>query len=336
MEPTPAHLVRPHRIAFLGPPGTFSESALLALARSGGPLSEGVAAVSVTQALALVRAGEVDAAVVPLENSVEGPVAATLDALADLSAAPLRIWREVTLEVSFALLARRGTPAAALRSVVTHPHAAAQCRGWLARELPQAEVLLVNSTAAGAAMVAAGEADAAVAAPAAAATYDLAVLAEGLADSEAAVTRFVQVARPGPLPEATGDDVTTVVAYIREDHPGALLELLTELAVRGVNLSRIESRPTRAGLGRYCFSMDWDGHLCQSRVADALAALHRTCAAVRYLGSYPRSAQPPASAGSAAASERGGPAEAALRPGVGDADFAAAASWIAGLRAGRE
>lgn len=334
MEPPPAPPMRPHRTAYLGPAGTFSETALLTLTGSGGAPSEGVAAASVTQALALVRSGEVDAAVVPLENSVEGPVAATLDALADLSAAPLRIWREVTLEVSFALLARRGASAAALRSVVTHPHAAAQCRGWLARELPQAEVLLVNSTAAGAAMVAAGEADAAVAAPAAAATYDLAVLAEGLADSEAAVTRFVQVARPGPLCEPTGDDVTTVVAYIREDHAGALLELLTELAVRGVNLSRIESRPTRAGLGRYCFSMDWDGHLNQSRVADALAALHRTCAAVRFLGSYPRSAQPATRPGSDAGGDAGG--DAGERPGVSDADFAAAASWIAGLRAGQE
>jgi prephenate dehydratase len=175
------------------------------------------------------------------------------------------------------------------------------------------------STAAGAQAVADGQADAAVAAPIAAERYRLAVLAGDIGDTAGAVTRFVVLAPPGPPPEPTGADRTTIVAYEAEDHPGALLAILTEYAVRGVNLTRIESRPTGGGLGRYCFSIDASGHVADERVGEALAALRRVCADVRFLGSYPR-------ADGVAAQ---------VRRGMSDPEFRDATTWVNRLRAGR-
>ncbi|MGB8652545.1 MAG: prephenate dehydratase [Mycobacteriales bacterium] len=306
--------VPPARFAYLGPAGTFTEAALRTLpaARSGDlhPVA------SVAAALDAVRCGEVDSAVVPFENSVEGAVAATLDELA--TGEPLHVVREVLLPVSFALLARPGTPLASVTTVATHPHAEAQCRRWLAATLPDARVLLTSSTADAARQVAQGTYDAAVAAPVAATTYGLEPLVDGIQDNEGAVTRFVVVSRPGPLAAPTGADRTTLVAFIADDHPGALLEILTEFAVRGVNLTRLESRPTGSGLGRYCFSIDAEGHVAEARMGEALSAIKRVCADVRFLGSYPRADGVPAT----------------TRAGVSDADFSDAAAWLAAVRAG--
>ena len=144
-------------------------------------------------------------------------------------------------------------------------------------------------------------------------------LAEGLGDNPSAVTRFVLVSRPAPPPLPTGNDRTTLVAFIADDHPGALLEVLTEFAVRGVNLTRIESRPTGERLGRYCFSIDCEGHVDDARVGEALTGLRRVCADVRFLGSYPR-----ADGGSTAA-----------RRGTSDDEFRDAAAWLARIREGR-
>ena len=172
-------------------------------------------------AIEAVRAGDADAAVVPLENSVEGLVASTLDELA--TGEPLVITLEVLLPVTFSLLVRPGTTAAAVKTVATHPHAEAQTRRWLREQLPRAEILLTASTAGAAVAVAAGEYDAAVAAPIAGTRNRLAALAEDIADTPGAVTRFVLLARPGPPPEPTGADKTSLVAFIRHDHTGALL-----------------------------------------------------------------------------------------------------------------
>ena len=161
-----------------------------------------------------------------------------------------------------------------------------------------------------------GAYDAAVSAEVAAGHYRLAVLARDIADNPGAVTRFVLVTRPGPPPPPTGADRSTLVAFIADDHPGALLEILTEFAVRGVNLTRIESRPTGGGLGRYSFSLDLEGHLADERVGEALSALHRVCMDVRFLGSYPRA-------------DAVGPT---VRSGTSDADFRDAAAWLARLR----
>jgi prephenate dehydratase len=278
--------------------------------------AERVPCVSVADALDAVRRGEVAAALVPLENSVEGSVAETLDTLA--TGDPLHITREVLLPVSFALMARPGTALADIATITTMPHAEAQVRSFLRTTMPQARFIAASSTAEGARAVAAGTADAAVAAPLAAEHYRLEILVDDIADNPGAVTRFVLVGPPGAPAPPTGADRTTVVAYIAEDHPGALLEILTELAVRGVNLTRIESRPTGVGLGRYCFSFDAEGHIAQERVGEGLAALRRICADVRFVGSYPR-------ADGSITDERAG---------TGDVAFTDAAAWVAALRRG--
>src|SRR3954454_21784376 len=306
----------PPRYSYLGPAGTFCEAAMRTL--PAAEAAEHLPCVSVADALDAVRRGEAGGAVVPLENSVEGSVAETLDEMA--GGDPLQIVREVLLPVTFALLARAGTAFADIRSVTTMPHAEAQVRGWLRRELPQARFVAAPSTADGARAVSAGSADAAVAARIAAERYRLDVLADDIADTPGAVTRFVVVTRPAAPAPPSDADRTTLVAFIRVDHPGALLELLTEFAGRGVNLTRIESRPTGVGLGRYCFSIDAEGHIAQARVAEKLAGFCRVCADVRFLGAYPR-------ADGVAAVER---------PGTTDLDFTDAHAWVQRLQKGPE
>ena len=302
--------VPPGLFGYLGPAGTFAEAALRTI-RDRGDL---VPFASVAAALDGVRNGDVEAALIPFENSVEGSVPAALDDLA--SGEPLQITREVLLPVSFALLGRPGLSREDVRTVATHPHAEAQCRRWLRDVLPAASVVLSPSTADAARAVRDGEYDAAISAPIAAQHYGLQVLAKDVGDNEGAVTRFVLVSRPAPPPTPSGADRTTLVAFIADDHPGALLELLTEFAVRGVNLTRIESRPTGRGLGSYCFSVDCEGHVADARVGEALSALRRVCADVRFLGSYPRADG----------------ASPQVRPGTGDADFRDAAAWLDRLR----
>jgi prephenate dehydratase len=304
----------PARYAYLGPEGTFCEAALRTL--PAADKVDHLPCVSVADALDAVRRGDAGGAVVPLENSVEGSVAETLDELA--TGDQLQIVREVLLPVSFALMARPGTALDDIRTVTTMPHAEAQVRGWLRRELPDARFVAAPSTADGARAVADGTADAAVAAPLAAERYRLSILADDIADSPGAITRFVLVTKPGEPPPPTGADRTTVMAFIADDHPGALLELLTEFAVRGVNLTRIESRPTGVGLGRYYFSIDAEGHVAQARVAETLAAIRRECADVRFLGSYARA-------------DGVAPVE---RPGTTDLDFSDAHAWIDRIRRG--
>ena len=306
--------VPPTRFTYLGPPATFAEQALRTLPAARTAVL--TPSQSVPDALDSVRAGEADAALVPLENSVEGAVSVTLDELA--RGEPLVITREVLLPVSFVLLARRATSFDEIETVATHPHGEAQCRSWLRKHLPNASVHSALSTSEAAAAVARDEYDAALAAPLAAAHHHLQVLAEDVHDTDGAVTRFVLVSRPGPPPERTGNDRTSFVAFIADNHTGALLEVLTELAVRGIDLTRIESRPTKERLGRYCFSIDCAGHIADARVGEALAALRRICADVRFLGSYPR------------ADDDAAP----QRPGTSDADFADAAAWLARIRAG--
>ena len=313
--------VPPARYAYLGPEGTFAEAAVRTIpAASRGDLQPHT---SVTTALEAVRRAEADHALVPIENSVEGSVSATLDELAVGDS--LMVTREVLLPVSFALMVRPGTGLHAVRRVATHPHAAAQCRRWLATVLPDAVVVPALSTAAAAAGLADGSAghDAAIAAPIAAEHYRLEVLASDVEDNPDAVTRFVLVSRPGEPPLPTGHDKTSFVAFISDDHPGALLEVLTELAVRGVNLTRIESRPTGQQLGRYCFSIDCEGHVDDARVGEALSGLRRVCPDVRFLGSYPRA-------------DLGEAADASARDAAAkDAIYRDAAAWLGRIRNGK-
>jgi prephenate dehydratase len=324
---------KPVRYAYLGPEGTFTEAALLAFDTAAA--GQAMPCVSIHATLDAVRSGAAERAIVPIENSVEGAVTATLDELAsgtdlanstdltsgtDLATSTdLVICAEVPLPVAFALLARPGTGLADISTVGGHPQAQAQCRRWLAEHLPDASWRPAASNAEAARQVAEGELDAALAGAFAAEMYGLAVLAGGAHDRADAVTRFVVVTQPGPLPAATGSDRTSLVAFLAEDHPGALMEILTEFAVRGINLMRIESRPTGDGLGRYYFFIDCEGHVDDARVGEALMGLRRVCADVRFLGSYPR--------------HDGGVTH--IRAGTSDAEFAAAAAWLSRLRYGR-
>ncbi len=305
----------PDRYAYLGPEGTFTEAALQTLDEAAEIEPRPYPTVEAT--LDAVRRGEVVRAVVPMENSVEGAVTATLDELA--IGHDLVICAEILLPVGFALLARPGTQLDEIKSVGGHPHAQPQCRRWLAAHLPEAEWRPTASNADAARLAADGQIGAALAGAFAAPKYGLAVLASDVNDHEGAVTRFVVVRTPGRLPARTGSDRTSLVAFLAEDHPGALAEILTEFAVRGVNLTRLESRPTGDMLGRYCFSIDCEGHIDEARVGEALMGLRRACANVRFLGSYPR--------------RDGGTAR--VRPGTSDAEFADATAWLARLRYGR-
>ncbi|MFF0152558.1 prephenate dehydratase [Micromonospora sp. NPDC005203] len=310
----------PTRFVYLGPEGTFAEQALRTLpAAERGTRTP---ARSVGEALDSVRTGDSDAALVPLENSIGGAVGVTLDEMAE--GAPLVITREVILPVEFVLGARPDTPLTSIHTVAAHPQASTQCRGWLRDHLPDAVVVDVLSNGAAAAGAGAGEYDAAICAPIGAARHRLATLADKIADHPDAVTRFALVSRPGPPPPSTGDDVTSLAVYIAHDRVGALLSVLMELAVRGINLTRIESRPTGEALGRYVFFLDCTGHVADVRLGEALQGLRRVCADVRFLGSYPRHRW------AEAAGDRPVPAPA----GLSDFDYVDAAAWLARLRTG--
>lgn len=304
-------------VVYLGPPGTFSEMAVTAMPTLAQATT--APATSVMSALDQVRSGQADMAVVPIENSVEGSVSGTLDELA--AQPPLRIAAEIAIPVRFALMRAPGVGGAPIKMIGTHPHAAAQCRRWIHENYPDAGIVHTDSTAAAAmALAEAGEPgfDAAIGTAAAAEGYGLDVVAADIADNREAVTRFVSVVRPSPLPAATGADKTSLVLYIHANRAGALLEILTELAVRGINMTRLESRPTRHALGDYCFSIDIEGHVADIRVGEALLGLRRVCADVLFLGSYPRWDGEPTN----------------VPQGLSNSDYREASDWLTRIREG--
>jgi prephenate dehydratase len=306
------------RYAYLGPEGTFTEAAVAS--HAGSQRSRDVEPVpypSIGAALAAVRVGDAERAVLPMESSVEGIVTATVDDLT--GGQDLLIRAETRLPIAFALLARPGTSLTGVKTVGGHPQAEPQCRRWLAAHLPGYEWVPLASNAEAARQVAEGNLDAALAGDFAAAKYGLSVVAPDVHDRSNAVTRFVVVAPSGELPAPTGSDRTSLAAFLVDDHPGALMAILTEFAVRGVNLSTIQSRPTGDGLGSYFFFIDCEGHIDDARVGEAMMGVRRVCAEVRFLGSYPRS--------------DGGRTQ--VRPGTSDPEFAEAAAWLARLRYGR-
>jgi len=307
-----------YRYSYLGPRGTFTEAAVRAL--NGGPEPDAMSCASIQGTLDAVRSGEAELGVVPIESSVEGAVTATLDELA--VGTELVICAEVLVPVEFALLVRPGTSLADVRDVGGHPVAQPQCRQWLAANLPTAHFRPAASNSDAAMQVAEGRLDAALAGVFAAELYGLQVLATGVHDRDEAVTRFVAVRLPGPPPARTGADKTSVVAFLADDHPGALMDILGQFAFRGINLTRIESRPTGDGIGRYCFFIDCEGHVAQARVGEALMGLRRVCSAVRFLGSYPQA-------------QLGSENTAATGQGdKSDAEFIDAADWLARIRSG--
>lgn len=298
------------KIAFLGPFGTFCEQAVWQVAPTRSDL---LPMPSVGQALAAVRRGEADRAVVPIENSVEGGVNATIDELSHGSS--LVIVAEMLVPVAFAFGVLPGTKQEDIHAVGTHPHAWAQCRHWVEAHYPNVIHVPTASTAAAPEILTSVEDvpfQAVLCSKPSAKLFELEVLADDVADNPGAVTRFVMVSRQGDIPPATGADKTTVQVRLPDNEAGALLTMLEQFSARGVNLSRIESRPSGNGLGSYSFSIDIEGHVREERIQAALVGLHRTCPEVKFLGSYPRvdGVRPN------------------IRPGTTDEDFASARTWI--------
>ena len=274
------------RIGYFGPAGTFTEQALLTQPDLAGAAREPFG--TVPDVLDAVSAGRVDRGFVPIENSIEGTVNFTQDAL--VFDHDLLIQREVVLDIEHCLLARPGVALADVEAVLSIPVATAQCHSYLRRELPRADVRAANSTAEAARLVAGDPRPLAAIAPAnAAAHHGLTVLARAIADHAGNQTRFVLVGTD-EIPAPTGHDRTALVVFQRADEPGSLISILQEFAARRINLSQLLSRPTkRGGLGDYCFVIYLDGHVHDELVADALRELHAKQGAVKFLGSYPAS-----------------------------------------------
>ncbi|MCR2812337.1 MULTISPECIES: prephenate dehydratase [Microbacterium] len=272
--------------SYLGPAGTFTEAALAQVPEARDQVWRPVR--NVGEALSDVVDGRSDAAMIAIENSVDGGVSTAQDALATMPG--LRIVGEYLVPVNFVLVGRPGTRIEDVSLVAAHPVAYAQCLRWLSGALPAHAHLPAASNVAAAVDMLDGtsRADAAIAPPGILEHHDLELLAESIGDNPNAVTRFVLVSRPGTPPTPTGADKTSLIAELPEDHPGALLELLEQFSTRGINLSLIESRPIGDALGRYRFVIDADGHIQDERMADALMGLRRFSPRVIFLGSYPR------------------------------------------------
>lgn len=312
------------RYAYLGPSGTFTEAALLQVVAADDAVL--LPQVDVGSAISAVRSGAADRAVVAIESTAEGGVTATLDALA--AGEPLVILREMLVPVQFTLVAAPGVALADVHRVGAHPHAWVQCRQWLGTHLPGAVHVPATSNTAPAALLAERAADpsrpapafdAALVPPAAVTHYGLSVLAEEVSDNPSAQTRFVLIGHPGVVPAPTGTDKTTLVVHLPDNESGALMAMLEQFSVRGVNLSRIESRPIGDALGRYSFSIDVEGHIRDERVGEAVMGLRRRCPYVRFLGSYPRADD----------------VAPTVHAGTADADFVSARTWLQALRTGQ-
>jgi prephenate dehydratase len=269
---------------FLGPPGTFTQEALLQVVDP--EQADLVYYPSVEEVIEAVERGEVDQGMVPIENSVEGTVNATIDAIG-FGTSDLRIQQEVIIPVRLHLLGRAGTSINDINEVVSMPHATAQCRKWLRTNLPNAKITASNSTAEAAGRVAYEKGSAAAIGPnLAAQLFALEVLVRDVTDHPEAETRFIVIGRQPTAP--SGRDKTSLVVFIAQDHPGALLEILTDFAERNINLTKLESRPTKRVLGEYCFFIDLEGHESDDVVSEALKSLEPKIAKIKNLGSYPR------------------------------------------------
>jgi prephenate dehydratase len=296
----------------LGPVATFTQEALLTQPDLAGsdlrPLG------TITAVLEAVAKGDADLGFVPIENAIEGTVSATIDGL--IFDVDLHIQREVVMDIHLHLMARTGTFLSDIRQVSSYPHALAQCQKFLARSLPEAEQRAANSTADAARVLGESESSdgAAIAPRLAAERYGLSILSEDVEDHPENQTRFVLVAR-GRVPKPSGHDKTSIVCFQRADHPGSLHGILGQFAARNINLTKLESRPTKQGLGDYCFVIDLGGHLADELIADCLRDLHASLAGLKFLGSYP-------AAGEHVAEQRR----------QADADWKAADEWLGGLR----
>ncbi len=274
------------KVTFLGPAGTYTDDALRRAA--GGAEIEAVPEPTVHDAIRAVADGTAGRAFVPFENSIEGSVRTTLDALA-FDAPEVTIAGEHDQRISHSLIARSELALSDIEMVLSHPQASAQCARFAREHLSKAETWTVSSTAEAVRIVAqATEPWAAIGSPVAAELYGAMVLREGIEDEADNVTRFVWIAPAGTRSKGDGPWRTTLIfSELGEDHAGVLVEALTEFSSRGINLTRIESRPRRSGLGRYMFFIDLEGRGDDPLVDEAITALRGKAESVRVLGSYP-------------------------------------------------
>lgn len=282
---TPAAADPPLRtIGYLGPPGTFTEQAVHSQPDLGRMRHRPLG--SIAEVLGAVAGGEVDLGLVAIENMIEGSVTATIDALAFDT--DLLIQREIVMGVNLNLLVRPGGRLDQIERISSYPVAYAQCRSYLSEHLPGVPFRAANSTADAARELAEGDdaGTAVIATRRSAEVYGLEVLAAGIEDRPKNQTRFVLVGADGITPPS-GHDKTSMLIYQRTDAPGSLIGILQEFAARAINLTSLQSRPTKAGLGHYCFLVDCEGHVADELVADALRNLMMKTARVKFLGSYP-------------------------------------------------
>ncbi|MGA0567997.1 prephenate dehydratase [Rathayibacter sp. KR2-224] len=313
---------QPEAYSFLGPSGTFTEAALAQVPQAAGKPWRAVN--NVGEALNDVVDGRSVAAMIAIENSIEGGVSATQDALATIPG--LRIVGEYLVPVGFVLVARPGTTLADVKTIAAHPVAYAQCKEWLGKHLPAHDYVPASSNVAAATSLLetdasgrpASPADAAIAPPGIVEHHELALLADDIIDNQNAVTRFALVSRTRGIPEPTGADKTSLIVELPSDRSGTLVEMLEQFSTRGVNLSLIESRPIGDEFGRYRFIIDADGHVKEERVADALLGLFRFSPNITFLGSYPRADGVPAD----------------FDPRYADEVFIEARDWLRGLIGG--
>ncbi|HZA13190.1 MAG TPA: prephenate dehydratase [Myxococcaceae bacterium] len=274
------------RVAYLGPPGTFSEEAVTRCDLARG--AEHVPMSTFDDAYEAVLRGDVDAAVLPIENSIEGSVGATLDLLVHRRG--LMVRREILLPVEQHLMAARGTSLSSVTKILSHPQALAQCAAYLRRRLPGVPTEATHSTAEAARKVAESAGHAAIGPAASAERYGLEILERSIQDAEGNTTRFVLVMAEDEAP--TGHDKTSIAFTMDRDRPGGLHDVLGEFARRGINLSRIESRPTKRAMGHYIFFVDFEGHRLDPTGAQALAGVRSRVHSLHILGSHPRAGSP--------------------------------------------
>ncbi|MDA8147734.1 MAG: prephenate dehydratase [Actinomycetota bacterium] len=281
----------PRHVGFLGPAGTFTEEALFT--QRDYATAKLTPYATMTDVLDAVQRGQEDLGFVPIENAIDGTVRDTIDAL--VFDTDLLIQREVVLDIHLHLMAPRGTDIDRLGRVASIPVAIAQCRKFLASRLPEAEIVATTSTAEAARLVGEGSRDglggdrvavAAIAPRLCADLYGLEILAADVEDHPDNQTRFVAVARSG-IPAPTGHDRTSIACFQSSDHPGSLHGILGQFSARNINLTKLESRPTKRVLGEYCFIIDLEGHVADAVVADCLRELHVLLPEVKLLGSYP-------------------------------------------------
>ena len=272
------------KVGYLGPAGTFTESALLT--QTDLAAAEHILFRSHSDVLHNTSSGLVDFGFCAIENAIEGTVNVVQDTLAFDS--ELMIQREVVIPITMNLLVQSGTSLNEVEKVISYPHALAQVRAFLRNNLPDAELEPANSTAHAAQMLAESSSSkiAAVGTSLAADRYGLEIAAESIEDHQGNKTRFILIAKDG-IPAPTGHDKTSVVVFQQSDKPGSLLAILQEFAARSINLTKLESRPTREALGNYCFFLDLEGHIADSVMADCLKTLQTKDIRVKFLGSYP-------------------------------------------------